>query len=193
MSKPTANDTPQRLAEWLQFNDDEAIQGIHVVNGVVDLRDVRGHQQVMARAGPRQRGKYAHTYLTGLFRIASLLAVPGLYEDIVQAMQIQIAPEPDMSACSFATPNSTDADVAQLLAQKGLAIATANDAWQYCFKFLEEEVMKPTPSIDRDEALAALQRAREQLGVHSRPLGLSPLANDLYSKPTYVPNKTLRR
>ncbi|KAJ6510117.1 hypothetical protein C8R47DRAFT_1065328 [Mycena vitilis] len=193
MRKPTAHDDPREFARWLQFNSDVQIQGVPIDQGTVDLRDIRGHHQVTARALPKQRGSYSNLYFRSFFALLRVLAIPGRYAELIQDAGVQVAESITLTPCAFADGRPlSDLDVTRFLAAKGMTIEIANDCWQYCFNFLEAESKHNESGFGLANVLELLERIRQREAVHGRPPGLYPPVEDRYSK-VDVPDKRRRR
>ncbi|KAJ7498520.1 hypothetical protein FB451DRAFT_1427 [Mycena latifolia] len=121
MSRPTSRAFRRMAQDW-----------------VIDMRDARGHQQVMCRAPHKLRGQPVIDRLRherGLFSILRILTVPGKYRQLLQDTNA-VVELPKLKPCAFLFSMATDptplADtaIALLLAQRGLSVAAADDAWQ---------------------------------------------------------------
>ncbi|KAJ7870684.1 hypothetical protein B0H13DRAFT_1896097 [Mycena leptocephala] len=176
MKKPTGHASPEQIAQFIQFNEDTDFKGIPICgpNWVVDMRDVRGYKQVMTRTPSRVRGQpeqervYHGKCLT---RILSILAIPGKYELLLNENNAVIEAE-RFVPCNFgADPSAlSDADVALLLAERGMGVAAAADAWQFCYNYVKAQVQNPDSFIVSDSMariLSILEASRASIESRS--------------------------
>ncbi|KAJ7683357.1 hypothetical protein B0H17DRAFT_1137844 [Mycena rosella] len=187
MPRPTPHDPPEQLAQWLQFREIGDSDGIPSdgPEWIVDMRDVRGHQEVMCRVPPKARGQ----------PVLRVLAVPGRYRELLSANGITVGP-PDLSPCAFQdhsinsvnSPQPTDIAVAFLLAERGLTVAVADDAWQFCHKYVASRAEK-TRSHEMGDLRRAINVALEST---PRPAGLRSEADDRRPRPGPSINKNSR-
>lgn len=192
MKKPSATDPPEMFAEWLQFNSDTTIKGIPVSpDGTIDLRDVRGYHQVMTRLPLDRRGNRADHYGRSLAAVLRVLAVPGLYKDVLHATNQQVAGQPSLTPCPFSGAVLAEKDIATLLANKGLTIAMADDAWQYSFKLLEAQLQQPDSWFPVPEMRALFSRASDTVATRGKPPGIRMESEDRFLK-VNIPAKSSR-
>jgi hypothetical protein len=192
MSRPTALDTPERIAQYLQFNEDRDFKGIPVCgpNWIIDMRDVRGYKQVMARLPPKVRGQPADERMyfgKCLTRVLSVLAIPGKYASILHETNTVIADAEQLIPCDFGKDPValSDADVAVLLAERGMSVAAAADAWQFCINYVKSQVQKPDSFIYHHLMVRIMESATS--ANVAPPPGLHSIQEDQY--PRTVPSK----
>ncbi|KAJ6593035.1 hypothetical protein B0H19DRAFT_1055687 [Mycena capillaripes] len=194
MPKPTAHDPPELLACWLQFRGEMVVSGISFHNNFsIDLRDLRGHNEIMARvSSARNPGKHERLRRQRcIMAMLKVLAIPGEYSALVCAGNYPIADSVSHSPLTL-QENSTDADVARLLASQGMTTATADDAWQYCYKvvrsMIDPDSISPTGQRDVSALLALIIDRLEHV---PEPAGICPPAQDMFSRPSNLPFKRL--
>ncbi|KAJ7447350.1 hypothetical protein B0H11DRAFT_1929719 [Mycena galericulata] len=130
MKKPTADDPPESLARWLQFNKSAVIKGVTVSE-----------------------------------------AVPGRYADGLQKTAATIAGRPSLTPCAFTGARLSDSDVVVLLAAKGLTAAAADDAWQFCYKFVNAQAQQPDPPVSQSDMHDILRDASEVIKTRGQTVG----------------------
>ncbi|KAJ7629954.1 hypothetical protein DFH06DRAFT_1140714 [Mycena polygramma] len=143
---PAANASAEEFATWMQTLRRTDIRGVptSAPQWIIDLRDVRGHQ-VIATLVPRTRGIKSKIVRqrrrTCFFAVLRILVVPGEYAAIVKRLSLIIASGP-LSAIDFdpSPDQSQDITTVHSLAASGLEIVTADDCWQFCWKFVEAEI-----------------------------------------------------
>ncbi len=118
-------------------------------------------------------------------RLLQILAVPGRYPGLLAANSITIASVVSLSSCPFGLNPLllSDAQVAGLLADKGLTVRVADDSWQFCRHYLSAQVTEPDTF-----AAGQLVELFRSVEAASAPPGLNPYAIDWY--PRTVPGKT---
>ncbi|KAJ7438698.1 hypothetical protein B0H11DRAFT_1935133, partial [Mycena galericulata] len=193
MKKPTADDPPESLARWLQFNKSAVIKGVTVSEaGTVDLRDVRGYHQVMTRLPLEKRGNRANHYARCVTSVLRVLTVPGRYADGLQKTAATIAGRPSLTPCAFTGARLSDSDVVVLLAAKGLTAAAADDAWQFCYKFVNAQAQQPDPPVSQSDMHDILRDASEVIKTRGQPLGIRPAHEDEFPK-IDIPKRSKKR
>jgi hypothetical protein len=192
MSRPTALDTPKRIAEYLQFNEEDDFKGIPTSgpSWIIDMRDVRGYKQVMSRLPPKIRGQpVAEQIHFGkcVMRLLSVLAIPGKYGSILQETNAVIADTERLIPCNFGTnPTAlSDADVAVLLAERGMTVAVAADTWQFCINYVKAQIQKPDSFIHQQTMVQIFESATS--ANVAPPPRLHSLESDQF--PRSVPSK----
>ncbi|KAJ7226366.1 hypothetical protein B0H12DRAFT_1077798 [Mycena haematopus] len=196
MKRPRPCDPPERIAHYLQHHEETNFKGIpcSAPDWTIDMRDVRGYQQVMSRAPP----KSADTPLSARYyfgrcvaRLFRVLAIPGRYGALLQERGMTIALEESLTECNFGDDSKvsslSDADIATLLAERGLTLAAADDSWQFCYKYLEAQVLQ------RDSFIPIQLLQWWETVKDTRPpspLGLRSFAEDQYIR--VVPSKRRR-
>ncbi|KAJ7020978.1 hypothetical protein C8F04DRAFT_1195969 [Mycena alexandri] len=196
MTRPQPQDNYMLLAQWLQHREIEDFKGIPLrpPHFAVDLRDARGYQQVFTRIPGQTHGSDSGPKLRRrrcIIALMRILTVPGLYEAIIHDHNIPIDPLPQLTPCDF--PESaddvdllSDHDIAVLLAKRGLAVAHADDVWQFCHRYIRAEFgagKSEFQSTDLIEILASEEKALKLRGI---PLGLNSQDEDIY--PRTVPS-----
>ncbi|KAJ7715637.1 hypothetical protein B0H16DRAFT_1741797 [Mycena metata] len=150
MQRPQPADHPLTIAHFLQHNEETTFKGIPTSGPkwVIDMRDVRGYREVASRVPvkPRTEATQARFYrFRCLTRVLEVLAVPGKYSNLLSESNKQVGPVVSLTPCVFGEkPESlSDADVAVLLAEKGLTVSSADDSWQFCYKYLAAHAAQP--------------------------------------------------
>ncbi|KAJ7649387.1 hypothetical protein DFH06DRAFT_1331758 [Mycena polygramma] len=191
MTRPTALDEPIRIAQFLQFHEETDFKGIPISGEplwAIDMRDVRGYRQIMGRAPAKVK---AQSLMDRLFfgrcltRLLRIIAVPGKYAQLLHETDIIIAPQERLTPCDFG-PNPdrlSDAQVASLLAQRGVTTAIADDSWQFCDRYLRAQILRPDTFLNLPTLREILQSSQAS-GSH--PPGLYPAEQDQY--PRTVPS-----
>ncbi|KAJ7513021.1 hypothetical protein B0H11DRAFT_1898262 [Mycena galericulata] len=167
---PSYDDPPEVYAKWLQFHENQLVKGVpvHGPDWVVDLRDVRGRNAVLSRVpqgmtGTREQRRHFADCLLAVLRV---LCIPGAYTNILERTGIAVAGEVVLSS-RFPPPGPqfsppTEDGVVQSLAGQGLTVETANDAWQFCYKFLEAHTTAHESIFGPDVAKNLLERVNEK-------------------------------
>ncbi|KAJ7176435.1 hypothetical protein C8R43DRAFT_943213 [Mycena crocata] len=188
MRLPAPCGPPELLAGWIQFRE-EGLKGIPVCGPewVIDMRDVRGYRQLMSRAplkqrqnGPFLRDLHEH----GLYAILRVILLRE-YPRLLKETGTSIDPVPRLIPCSFPAPipgNLPDHDVATLLAERGLSVRDAEDAWQWAYKYMNAEALGSEQTW-----LATKMRELKAQVVSSAPPGLHTPQEDRYVRT--VPSK----
>ncbi|KAJ7495936.1 hypothetical protein B0H11DRAFT_2226930 [Mycena galericulata] len=173
---PSYDEPPEAYAKWLQFHENRLVKGVplHGSDWAVDLRDVRGRNAVLSRVPPAASGtrEQRRYYAECLLAVLRVLSIPGEYASILQRTGIGIAGELDLS-CRFAPQGSqysppTEVDVVELLAGQGLTVQAADDAWQFCHKFLEAHATAGESIFGPGVAESLLTRVNEKSWNHQR-------------------------
>ncbi|KAJ7505029.1 hypothetical protein B0H11DRAFT_1905101 [Mycena galericulata] len=187
MRRPLVTDPAIDIAHFLQFNEEVDFKGIplHGAQWMVDMRDVRGYREVMGRAprktkAPDNFQHFAHC-VTRLLRI---LTIPGEYGRLLKEQGVTVTAAEDLSPCDFGDYPAalSNGQVARLLADRGLSLATADDAWQFCHNYVKAQAASPDKFFDKD----AMRQLLSDVGPHSAP-SLQPIADDVY--PRSIPSK----
>lgn len=188
MTKPTPRDPHQLLACWLQFQEHITIPGIPFRddNFTLDLRDLRGHAEVMARLPQSTRNPSRALRRQCFLGITKLLAVPGRYEELIRMGNHPIAASVRyLPLFSDSQENITEGKVAQQLASQGLTLRVADDAWQYCYNV----VLSEPNAASNNEAVALRAHIEAKLERLARPAGINPPAQDIFPRPRNLPSK----
>ncbi|KAJ7482856.1 hypothetical protein B0H11DRAFT_1914941 [Mycena galericulata] len=198
---PSYDEPPEAYAKWLQFHENRFIKGVPLYgpDWAVDLRDVRGRNAVLSRVPPSMTsGTYEqrHHHADCLLAVLRVLSIPGEYASILQRHGIDIAGELDLS-CRFAPPGSqysppTEVDVVQLLAGQGLTVQAADDAWQFCHKFLEAHGTTSGSLFGPNVVGDLLARVNEKVRVTGRPVGIIHPPDLDWLPRTGLPDKSLQ-
>lgn len=186
MTKPTPHDPPQLLACWLQFHEHITIPGIPFRddNFTLDLRNLRGHAEVMARLPQSTRNQLRALRQQCFLGITRLLAVPGRYEELIRMGNHPIvAPVRYLPLFSDSQENITEGKVAQQLASQGLTPRVADDAWQYCYNVVLSD------AASNNEAVALSAHIEAKLERVARPAGINPPVQDIFPRPRNLPSK----
>ncbi|KAJ7447383.1 hypothetical protein B0H11DRAFT_2248444 [Mycena galericulata] len=174
---PSYDDPPEAYAKWLQFRENRFIKGVplHGPDWVVDLRDVRSRNAVLSRVPPGPAGTWEqrHHHMDCLLAVLRVLSIPRKYANIIQRTGIFVAGTVDLS-CRFAPPGlgfspPSEVDLVRLLAGQGLTVETADDAWQFCYKFVEAHANANESMIPSDVAKNLLVRINEKIMNSSKP------------------------
>lgn len=184
MQRPTARDPPESIAQFLQFHEQMDFKGIPTYGPkwIVDMRNVRGYRQVMSRVPSKLRGP-ERTYLGGcITRILAILSIPGKYERLLQQHNTTIAETEELTPCDFGADPAmlSDTDVAILLAQKGMSVASAADAWQFCIEYVNAQIQNPDTFITRQLMSSILYDVKS--ANSSPPPGLHDFHSDQYAR-----------
>ncbi|KAJ6450215.1 hypothetical protein C8R47DRAFT_1084509 [Mycena vitilis] len=192
MQLPDPSSDPILLARWLQHNEKGDFRGIPISgpNWVVNMRAVRGHQQVLARIDraaryPEERRRRARS-ITAILRA---IAVPGRYEQLILQGHIEITSQTQLVPCNFGgdADSLSDAEVAWMLAGQGLTVAVADDSWLFCHDYIDSQLASPEHGFELEELRRIRQEESIALKSISPPQGLKPDAEDQY--PRTVPCK----
>ncbi|KAJ7432489.1 WD40-repeat-containing domain protein [Mycena galericulata] len=183
MKAPGYDKPPEFFARWIQVHGDTRIKGVPIgPDRVVDLRDVRGRNNIMSRVpGPPASRKDRLHHSMCLFAVLKVLAIPGAYHRILIQHDIRVASDTSL-ACMFSAEYlqpPSDEDVVRLLASQGLTVEAATDSWQFCVKFLQAHVQQKTTLFDAGALKALLERANDELERMGRPQEFLPNAQDL--------------
>ncbi|KAJ7440103.1 hypothetical protein B0H11DRAFT_2253263 [Mycena galericulata] len=179
MARPGCDASPELIAQFLQYNRETTFKGIPLQGAAhtVDLRDVRGYRQVMGRAPLRARRVDDRIpFFQGVTRILQILGIPGKYARLLEEGNFVVATAEDLSPCTFGTSPAiiSDAEVACLLAQRGLTSVAADDCWQFCRNYVDAQIAAPDKGVDID-AMRALCEEMKKLPC---PPGLRPSSED---------------
>ncbi|KAJ7263210.1 hypothetical protein B0H12DRAFT_296164 [Mycena haematopus] len=186
MTRPTALDAPIHIAHFIQFHEETDFKGIPTSgkpHWVVDMRDVRGYRQVMSRAPPKTRGQPVmerQRFGNCLTRLLQIIAVPGKYAQLLTETGTTVAEQESLTQCTFGHDPSclSDAEVAVLLAQRGMTTAIADDAWQFCVRYILSQVANPDSFL----SVRALQEILNASQSSSSPPGLYTFDQDQYPR-----------
>lgn len=192
MSRPGPQDDYLLLAQWLQHREVVNFKGVPLSapNFDVDLRDVRGHQQVFSRVphpthgsdpAPKRRRRRC---IIALMRI---LTVPGLYRDLICQHSVLIDALPRLTSCDF--PESADEvdllsneEIVVLLAKRGLSLADADDLWQFCYRYIRAEFAAGESEFQNVDLIKILASAEDALKSRGFPPGLNTQQEDIYRR-----------
>ncbi|KAJ7713859.1 hypothetical protein B0H16DRAFT_1478337, partial [Mycena metata] len=204
MPRPRPQDDYILLVQWLQHREVVNFRGIHLTppNFTVDLRDARGYQQVFTRVPHQLHGsdpapkRRRSRCVLALMRV---LAVPGQYEALTNARNIHIHPTPVLEPCAF--PETAEAvdllaveDIAALLGQRGLTVVDADDAWQFCHRFIRAEFGAIGESEYPDSDLVPIVTSEDgALKTRGLPRGSKALHKDVYPRTTLKEGALLRQ
>ncbi|KAJ7755948.1 hypothetical protein B0H16DRAFT_1458469 [Mycena metata] len=193
MPKPGPRDDYLLLAQWLQHREVEDFKGIPLKGPdfTVDLRDPRGYQQVFSRVPYHRHGndprpkEHRQRCVLALLRI---LTVPKLYESLVRQHHIPIHPIPQLEPCDF--PESaheverlTNSEIATLLAKRGLAVADADDLWQFCHHYVRAHIGAVGPNDFQDADLVGILLSEDAaMKSFGTPLGIRKQELDVYPR-----------
>ncbi|KAJ7773144.1 hypothetical protein B0H16DRAFT_1714048 [Mycena metata] len=193
MPRPRPQDDYILLAQWLQHREVVDFRGIHLAppHFTVDLRDARGYQQVFTRVPHQSHGSDPapkRRRSRCVLAILRVLTVPGQYEALTNARGVHIHPTPVLEPCAF--PDAADAvdllaveDIASLLEQRGLTVVDADDAWQFCHRFVRAEFSAVGESEYLDSDLVPIVAAEDRaLKTRALPQGSNPHHEDVYPR-----------
>ncbi|KAJ7725035.1 hypothetical protein B0H16DRAFT_1782366 [Mycena metata] len=192
MPRPRPQDDYILLAQWLQHREVVNFRGIHLAppQFTVDLRDARGYQQVFARVPHQSHGDPASKRRRSRCALAIMrvLTVPGRYEALTNARSVHILPTPVLEPCAF--PDTAEAvdslaveDIAALLGQRGLTLVDADDAWQFCHRFIRAELAAVSESEYLDTDLVSIVAAEDgALKTRALPQGSNAHHQDVYPR-----------
>ncbi|KAJ7029167.1 hypothetical protein C8F04DRAFT_1265229 [Mycena alexandri] len=193
MQRPQPADNPLRIAHFLQHNEETNFKGIPTSGPewVIDMRDVRGYREVASRVPAKSKTEttQARFYRSRcLTRVLEVLAVPGKYSHLLSTANKQVSLVASLTPCVFGErPESlSEADVAVLLADKGLTVSSADDSWQFCYKYLAAHATQQ--DLTTTSQILALWRT---ISTASPPPGLNPPDADRYAR--VVPGKNRKR
>ncbi|KAJ7438041.1 hypothetical protein B0H11DRAFT_2254977 [Mycena galericulata] len=188
MRRPAVTDSDIDIAHFLQFNEEVDFKGIPLRGAqfMVDMRDVRGYRQVMGRAPRKIRvpdNNYQHAAHC-IARILQILTIPGEYERLLKEQGVTVIAAEDLTPCDFGESPAalSNHQVARLLADRGLSLAVADDAWQFCRNYVQAQVASPDPFFDK----GAMKQLLQDVGPRTAP-GLKPIDDDMY--PRSIPSK----
>ncbi|KAJ7730791.1 hypothetical protein B0H16DRAFT_1733642 [Mycena metata] len=198
MSRPRPQDDCILLAQWLQHREVVDFRGIPLAppHFTVDLRDARGYQAVFSRVPHHSHGsdpapkRRRSRCVLALMRV---LTVPGQYAALINALGVHIHPTPVLEPCAF--PDTAEAvdllaveDIAALLGQRGLTVVDADDAWQFCHRFVRAGFSAVGESEYLDSDLVAIVASEDgALKTRGLPQGLNAHHEDVY--PRSVPGQ----
>ncbi|KAJ7153136.1 hypothetical protein C8R43DRAFT_1126976 [Mycena crocata] len=186
MPVPTHDQSPEVYARWLQVNKNSSQKGTPACapDWIVDLRDVRGRNTIMKLVPPgppRHKSRDDRTrHTAGLQAILQVLAIPGRYANLIETLDIRLAGNVVLSHefhRSYHQPLDEE-KVARELADQGLTVQMADDAWQYCFRLLTDFTSNPTSILPLDVATELLRRAKEGLEAVGYPEGINSKSQD---------------
>ncbi|KAJ6573299.1 hypothetical protein B0H10DRAFT_1964119 [Mycena sp. CBHHK59/15] len=183
MRQPTAHDPLELYARWLQFNEFTNIKGIPICgpHWIVDLRDVQGYHQVTSRTPHKGRKTQCLQYGKSLFAMLRVLAMTGMYKSILESTNMQVAVEVKLLPCDFGDQPLNDVDVTRLLAARGMTVAIADDSWQWCYKFLQAQVVECDDYFVEDEIVGLVARVNAAVVNGPLPEGLNPANQDQFA------------
>ncbi|KAJ7791411.1 hypothetical protein B0H14DRAFT_3500483 [Mycena olivaceomarginata] len=183
MQMPGKNEAPELFARWIQFHELTNIKGVPMCGPewVVDLRNIRGYHQVMARIPPKtnqgQRVRKHRSYC--LLAIVKVLAIPGEYANLVRLTKSPIASSTRLDPLPITIGQQiTNEEVTRILAAQGLTVAVADDAWQFCFNYLKASAAS-SPAADTAALLVVVETALKNTPP---PSGLHPASQDQYKR-----------
>ncbi|KAJ7739532.1 hypothetical protein B0H16DRAFT_1465189 [Mycena metata] len=193
MTRPQPQDDYVLLAQWLQHREVMDFPGIPLSPSdfTVDLRDARGYQQVFTRVPNHSHGsdpapkRRRSRCVLGIMRV---LTVPGQYADLTSARSLHIQSNPVLAPCAF--PDTAEAvdlltveEIATLLGQRGLTVADADDAWQFCHRFVRAEFGADRHADYPDGDLVPIIASEDTaLKMRGLPPGLNAHHEDLYPR-----------
>lgn len=194
MKKPTHHEPPQLLACWFQFREEIAVPGLSFRhNFAIDLRDLRGRNEIVPRVsaahkmGRNERAKRDRR----LMAILEVLAIPGEYMRLIQRGSYRITSAITHSVLEL-EEESTSENVACLLASQGLTMATADDAWQYCYNLVQlmaADDRSSNFSTSPVDAKALLARIDSKVAEIGKPTGINSPDEDIFPRPSNLPLK----
>ncbi|KAJ7082268.1 hypothetical protein B0H15DRAFT_952651 [Mycena belliarum] len=196
MQRPLANAPPERLVQWLQFREVRDYRGIPLMgpNFTANMRHARGHQEIMSRAPIRVHGQslFARTlHEQALIPILRVLAMPNRYAQLIQDNHIDIVSPARLIPCDFPlneVAQLSDETIASLLADRGLSILAADDAWQFAFQYVNDYVSTGPAGSLLDAVKLIQSQVEEALVTTVEPPGLKPALDDEF--PRTVPSIT---
>ncbi|KAJ7505052.1 hypothetical protein B0H11DRAFT_1905126 [Mycena galericulata] len=193
MKAPPYHQPAEAYAKWLQFHENKLVKGVPTrgPDWVVDLRDVRGRNEVLSRVPPgppiAKTRDQRRNHAVILLAVLRVLAIPGAYLNILERTHTQVATEVDLS-CKFpSSPQSeppSEEDVVQTLASQGLTVETADDAWQFVYKFLEAHATENTQILGPTSVKELLKLIHERVEAVGRPAGTDNRTGFLRPPPT---------
>ncbi|KAJ7738631.1 hypothetical protein B0H16DRAFT_1570311 [Mycena metata] len=173
MRQPGYDDPPEIFARWLQVHGDNQIMGVPLSqpNSIVDLRDVRGRNRVLSLI-PTKGKESRLRHQSRLWRITSLLGMPGAYGKLLVDCKVEVTQAP-RAAVELGDEAETPDAVARFLASRGVTIAEADDAWQFIVNLVREGAKK-----NREDYLSLLREIQNKVEVVGKPVGLRTREQD---------------
>ncbi|KAJ7153164.1 hypothetical protein C8R43DRAFT_1127001 [Mycena crocata] len=170
---PHASKPAEELAKWICSNQ-RPVKGVpaSAPDWNVDLRDARGHQALMTLAPPGRHGRTRDTrtrHRRRFLSILRILVIPGAYAARIRKLGVVVENQ-SLSEVDFRFPPINDEDqLIRALGIRGLSTAVADDCWQFCYRFLQDESRDTHSRYRREDLLDLLSQADAEVARNGKP------------------------